>query len=111
MFYKGFLKRIVPFFLTFTAGLFIASIFVPLSMPNLRMPSRGSHKFREVQRLKSELKESRKESCDLKREIRELKQNTLNAEMDVFQGVPPVAIDAPRPPAPPRAPRAPRYDR
>ena len=108
MFYKGIIKRVVPFFLTFIAGLFIASIFVPLSFPNLKMPTRGSHKYREVQRLKSELKESRKESCDLKKEIRELKQNAINAESDVFEGVPPVAIDAPPPPP---APRAPRYIR
>lgn len=107
MFYKGFIKRIVPFFLTFAAGLLIASIFVPLSFPNLKMPSRGSHKYREVQRLRSELKESRKENCDLKKKNRELEQNAINTEFD-FDGVPPVAIDAPPPPP---APRAPRYNR
>lgn len=111
MFYKGFIKRIVPFFLTFIAGIFIASIFVPLSMPNLRMPSRGSHKYREVQRLRTELQESRRESCELKKEIRELKQNAVNAEFDVYEAVPPVVLDALHPPPPPRAPRAPRYDR
>lgn len=108
MFYKGIIKRVVPFFLTFIAGLFIASIFVPLSIPNLKMPTRGSHKYREVQRLRSELKESRKESCELRKEIRELKQNAVNVEYDVFEGVPPVAVDAPPPPP---APRAPRYNR
>ncbi|MEJ7848861.1 MAG: hypothetical protein WKF92_12315 [Pyrinomonadaceae bacterium] len=115
MFYKGFIKRIVPFFLTFAAGLFIASIFVPLSIPNLKMPSRGSHKYREVQRLRSELNESRRESNELKKEIRELKQNAINAEFDAFEGVPPVAIDAPPPPPDPVVPhsvrRVLRHDR
>ena len=102
MFYMGLIKRFVPFFLTFAAGLLIASIFVPLSIPNLKMPSRGSHKYREVQRLRSELKESRRESCELKKEIRELKQNAISAEFN-FDGVPPIAIEVP--PAPPIAPR------
>lgn len=110
MFYKGFLKRIIPFFLTFTAGLLIASIFVPLSFQNWKMPNRSSHKHREIQRLRTELTESRRENSELKNEIKELKQN-VHTEFDVYEGVPPVAIEAPHPPAPPRAPRAPRYDR
>lgn len=108
MFYNGFFKRIIPFFLTFAAGLFIASLFVPLSMPNLRFPSRGSHKYREVHRLRMELNETRRENNDLKKEIRELKQNT---EFGIRYSVPPVNVDAPIPPPPPRAPRAPKHDR
>jgi len=106
MFYIGFFKRIIPFFLTFAAGLFIASLFVPLSMPNLRMPSRGSHKYREVNRLRMELDETRRENRELKKENKELRQNVVNFD---FEGVPPV-IEAPAPPPPPKAPRAPKND-
>jgi len=38
---KGFVKRIVPFFLTFAAGLFIASFFVTIAAPSFQMPSHG----------------------------------------------------------------------
>ena len=33
---KGFFKRIVPFFLTFAVGLFIASFFVTIAAPNFQ---------------------------------------------------------------------------
>lgn len=110
MFYKGFFKRIIPFFLSFAAGLFIASLFVPLAMPNLRFPSRGSNKHREIQRLNIELNEARRQNSDLKKEIRELK---LNSETwpGLIEEVPPVNVDEPFPPPPPRASRAPRHDR
>ncbi len=38
---KGFVKRIVPFFLTFAVGLFIASFFVTVVAPSLKIPNRG----------------------------------------------------------------------
>ena len=51
MYYKGLLKRIVPFFLTFAAGLFIASFFVTIARPSFNGFRRGSNKHREIQRL------------------------------------------------------------
>ncbi len=41
---KGFTKRVLPFFLTFAVGLFIASFFVSIAAPNLQFPSRNSRK-------------------------------------------------------------------
>lgn len=38
---KGLIKRVLPFFLTFAVGLFIASFFVTVAAPNLRFPIRG----------------------------------------------------------------------
>ena len=38
---KGFVKRIVPFFLTFAVGLFIASFFVAVAAPNFQFKSRN----------------------------------------------------------------------
>jgi len=37
----GFVKRIVPFFLTFAVGLFIASFFVTVAAPSFQIPNRG----------------------------------------------------------------------
>ncbi len=38
---KGFVKRIVPFFLTFAVGLFIASFFVTVAAPSFQFKSRN----------------------------------------------------------------------
>ena len=46
---KNFIKRIVPFFLTFAVGLFIASFFITLSAPTFRFPFRGGERFRRHQ--------------------------------------------------------------
>jgi hypothetical protein len=43
---KNFIKRIVPFFLTFAVGLFIASFFVTIAAPTFRLPFRGGERFR-----------------------------------------------------------------
>lgn len=106
----GLLKRIGPFFLAFTAGLFIASFFVTIAAPNFSGFRRGSHKHREVQRLRIELNETKKENCELKREIRELKQNSETFDLGEYS-VPPVDMDVPPPPPPAKAPRHPRFDK
>ncbi|MDQ2747161.1 MAG: hypothetical protein M3T96_07885 [Acidobacteriota bacterium] len=60
---KGFTKRILPFFLTFAVGLFIASFFVSVSAPRFQFSncnSRRNHRQydrereMEVQRLRDE---------------------------------------------------------
>ena len=38
---KGFVKRIVPFFLTFAVGLFVASFFVTVAAPSFQFKSRN----------------------------------------------------------------------
>ena len=65
---KGFAKRDLPFFLTFSVGLFIASFFVSIVAPNFRLPSRNSRKVhREVDRQRDiELQQLREENFRLK---------------------------------------------
>jgi hypothetical protein len=97
---KGFIKRIVPFFLTFAAGLFVASFFVSVAAPNFSFRSdRGYYRFGEIQRLRIENRELRENNFRQRRQ-------TMNADAsDVFGAVPPVDVDVPPPPPPPRAPR------
>lgn len=49
---KGFIKRIVPFFLTFAVSLFIASFFVSIAAPNFRFnfERRRTHREYDLQR-------------------------------------------------------------
>ncbi len=72
---KGFLKKVVPFFLTFAVGLFIASLFVSVAAPSFSFKKRGWGKHREHQRqIKSENRELRLENSRLEQKIRELEQ-------------------------------------
>ncbi len=68
MFCQGFTKRILPFFLTFAVGLFIASFFVSIAAPNFRLPSRNSKRtHREADRQRDiELQQLREENFRLK---------------------------------------------
>ncbi len=47
---KGFFKRVVPFFMTFAVGLFIASFFVTIVAPNFRFV-RGMRSHRQNDRM------------------------------------------------------------
>ena len=111
MYYKGLLKRIVPFFLTFAAGLFIASFFVTIATPKFNGFRRGSSKHREIQRLRTENEELKRNACELRKQNEELRKNELETAVPavdefIFEA------DAPPPPPPPRkAPRHPRFDR
>jgi hypothetical protein len=98
--FTAILKRVGPFFLTFAAGLFIASFFVSIT-PNFDLPGgRSSYKHREIRRLRVENEELRREKCRMAKEIEELRRQ---AElMNTFGNVPPVELDAPIPPPPPR---------
>jgi hypothetical protein len=111
MYYKGLFKRIVPFFLTFVAGLFIASFFVTVTTPNFSGFRRGSNKHREIQRLRTENQELKRNACELRKQNEELRRNaseTVMTTVDEF----PFEVDAPPPPPPPRkAPRHPRFDK
>jgi len=99
MLYKGVFKRIAPFFLTFAAGLFIASFFITVASPSFNLPSRGSHKARHYRNLKMENRELRDENEKLKRQIEELRR-TSNWDHTVYEipAVPPVELEAPPPP-------------
>jgi hypothetical protein len=49
MFIKGFLKRFAPFFISLALGLFVASFFVTIAVPNVRF-NRGWRNHREYHR-------------------------------------------------------------
>ncbi len=108
MMYKGIFKRIVPFFLTFAAGLFIASFFVTIATPNFNF-RRGSNKYREVQRLRTENQELKRTNCELRKQMEELRRNSSEVSVDYVLGDPVFPADAP--PPPPKAPRHPRFER
>lgn len=90
----GIFKRVVPFLLTFAAGLFIASFFVTIAAPNFGK-SRRHAKAREFRQVKVEVEELRREKCRLKEEIETLRRErnvivtTEAGEVDVFAVPPP----------------------
>ncbi len=104
MVYKGLFKRFIPFFLTFAVGLFIASFFVAITAPSFNFRRGGSHKFREIQRLRTENRELRSDNIKLKRQLEEARRNSLDVAFPVEE-VPPFEMDVPLPPPPPKAPR------
>ena len=88
MCFKQYLKRILPFFLTFSLGLLIASFFVTIAAPNFNFKKRGWSKHRQYhQRLEFENRQLREENLRLKRQISQ-------SEMPYVMEAPPL------PPAP-----------
>lgn len=80
---KGFLKRVLPFFLTFAVGLLIASFFVSIT-PNFKFEKRGGWNRHRAyhQRLEFENQRLREEKEMLKRQLAELeKQNQKGVEV------------------------------
>lgn len=102
--YIGVLKRVIPFFLTFAAGLFIASFFINITTPSFSFP-RKSYKYREMHRLRQENHELRRSNNELRRQLDDARRS---AQIFTLDGEIPMA---PPPPPPPPAPRAPRFDR
>lgn len=98
MLFLGVFKRVVPFFVAFAAGLFIASFFVNIATPSLNFP-RKSHKYREFHKLREENRELKRSNRELRREIEEMKRNTelrFNLDTDLPN------FEPPPPPPPPR---------
>lgn len=107
--YTGFIKRFLPFALTFAAGLFIASFFVTIGFPKLGSRHR-ERRHHEMHELRNEVEQLRKEKCDLRRQLEDKKtsqdlENTFDAPSAVELSVPPPV------PIAPAAPKAPHRHR
>ena len=90
----GVFKRVVPFLITFAAGLFIASFFITIGAPNFGS-SRRQSKFREMRQVRMEVEELRRERCRLREEIENLRQERTtiqSGDIDVFTVPPPPPV-------------------
>ncbi|MGD9562622.1 MAG: hypothetical protein AB7F88_11005 [Pyrinomonadaceae bacterium] len=101
MLFLGVLKRVVPFFLTFAAGLFIASFFINLSAPSSFNLPRRTHKHREMRWLRDENRELRRANQELRRQLEEARSNS--EVRFAFEN--PVPPEPPPPPPPLKHPR------
>jgi cell division protein FtsB len=93
---KGVFKRVVPFLLTFCAGLFIASFFVTIASPNFGGFRRQS-KYRQMRQVRMEVEELRRERTRLKEEIENL-QNERNTTVQSVERLPDNVYEVPPPP-------------
>ena len=110
MFYTGLFKRIIPFVLTFAAGLFIASIFVPLAVPNFSTwrESRRSRGCHEKRQLRIENDQLRERNLTLQAENEELKRGHSHwGDPASIEVLPLPDLDEHKPPHPPRKPKHP----
>ena len=102
MSYLSIFKRIIPFFLTFAAGLLIASIFIPIGAPNFQRPN-GGGRWRHHNECKREKESLRREVDRLRQELEQAHRNAAEVEFRTLEyGVPENRIEAPAPPPPPR---------
>jgi len=100
-FSKGMIKRLIPFFLTFAVGLFIASFFVTVAAPSFQLPNRSwrkNHKQQDRQR-ELDIQRLREENIRLKNELSDKTSDTVDFQ-ELKYSVPP---PPPMPPAPPAA--------
>jgi len=98
MSYLQIFKRVIPFFLTFAAGLLIASIFVPITGPSFRNAERGG-KWRHHKECRRDRESLQRENSRLKEELEQLRRETANIEFRTLEyGVPEIRIEAPAPP-------------
>ena len=93
------IKRVVPFVFAVTAGVLIASIFIPLSSPAESFKSNFKSRH-DCKRFKREMREIRRENIRLTMENEELRMTVerLNGNAWERNVTPPVP---PAPPAPP----------
>ena len=108
MLYSGLFKRVIPFVLTFAAGLFIASFFVSLALPSVGgwRSERRFGKCHRARHLEKENMEMQERLRVLEIENQRLRQHSSDwSDSDLINAVPPVAVEAPHPPPPPRRPK------
>lgn len=92
---KVFIKRVLPFFLTFAVGLFIASFFVTIAAPSFKF-NRGFRRHQQYHRaMELEVQRMREENSRLKRQLADKNSQDL---LDID------AVDFPVPPPPPMPP-------
>lgn len=108
---KGFLKRALPFFLTFSLGLVVASFFVTVAAPNFNFKKRNHRycrEYRENNRLRTENQSLRRDNESLRRQLQENEMIELNvpppppappATLPTFKAEPNARPVAPRTPA------------
>jgi hypothetical protein len=101
---KGFLKRALPFLLTFAVGLAVASLFVNVAAPNFNFKKRNHRcrEFRENSRLRTEMDNLRRDNESLRRQLADAENEvrTIYIKPDFDSD-----IDVPLPPPPPVAPK------
>jgi hypothetical protein len=99
---KVFIKRVIPFFLTFAVGLFIASFFVSIALPNVKISNRGWRRHQQHQQYHQmmELEKNRlkEENVRLKMQLQEKSLQDLNDSDEADFAVPPPPPMAPMPP-------------
>ena len=112
---KGLVKRFIPFFLTFAAGLLIASFFVPVTAPsfNFGRGRRQQHKQEDIRR-EERIKQLEERLAQREQEIRNLRDRSVDWHEYGSFDVPapplpplPVVVEG-APPVPPPAPAAPK---
>ena len=100
---KGFFKRIVPFFLTFAVGLFIASFFVSIAAPDFRFSMRGerTRHFERDRMMEFENQRLNEENLRLKKQLEDADEiNVRNLKYNYDFDVPPVPLMPPPAPMP-----------
>ena len=104
MSYLQIFKRIIPFFLTFAAGLLIASIFVPIGSPFRNADRSGNGRFRSE--CKRERESLRRENDRLRQELETMRQDLEDAKFsNLDRPVPDFGLEPSAPPLPPRVNR------
>ena len=70
-----YLKRIIPFFLTFAVGLFVASFFVTIAAPSFNS-KRSYRKYRKHHQLRMENRRLKRTNCQMRKQLAE-RENQL----------------------------------
>lgn len=71
MYIIGILKRVAPFVITFAVGLFVASFFVSVAFPSLRIDRRWKAHREYHRQLEFENRQLKAENCRLRKEAAE----------------------------------------
>lgn len=101
---KGLFRRLIPFFLTFAAGLLIASFFVPVTGPNFRFGRRRQMHMEYDRQRDEQIQKLREENIDLKVRLDGIRDSRSSSDGTEDLNVPPVLDEIPPPPMPPKHP-------